>query len=218
MMRMWPVDLIGFETACTTSCPCVKPRQVRQVLGDRLAGDREAVADRAGLSSSSSFITAGVPPTLCKSSCTYLPLGRRSARYGTRSLVRWKSSIVSGTSTARAIAMRCSTALVEPPTAITTAIAFSNASRVITSRGLMSFSMQLRIDVAGAAALVQLAGIGRRQRRAVRQRHAHRFDRRGHRVGGVHAAARAGAGTGVAHDFAPLGVGHLAQPVVRRNR
>ena len=96
-------------------------------------------------SSSSSFITAGVPPTSCKSSCTYLPLGRRSARYGTRSLVRWKSSIVSGTSTARAIAIRCITAFVEPPTAITTAIAFSNASRVITSRGLMSFSSSRRI-------------------------------------------------------------------------
>ena len=41
--------------------------------------------------------------------------------------------------------MRCSTAFVEPPTAMTSAIAFSNASRVITSRGLMSFSMQWRI-------------------------------------------------------------------------
>ena len=63
---------------------------------------------------------------------------------------------------------------------------------------------------AGAAAFVELAGIGRRERRAVRQRHAHRFDRRGHGVGGVHAAAGAGAGAGVPHDFAALGVGHLA--------
>ena len=51
--------------------------------------------------------------------CTYLPLGLRSARNGTRSLTFWKSSIVSGTSTARAMAIRCSTALVEPPRAMT---------------------------------------------------------------------------------------------------
>ena len=39
---------------------------------------------------------------------------------GMRSLTVWKSSIVSGTSTARAMAIRCSTALVEPPSAMTT--------------------------------------------------------------------------------------------------
>ena len=75
--------------------------------------------------SSRYFITAGVPPTLCRSSCTKRPLGFRSARNGTRSLTFWKSSIDSGTSTARAMAIRCSTALVEPPSAITTTIAFS---------------------------------------------------------------------------------------------
>ncbi len=53
--------------------------------------------------------------------------------------------MVSSTPTERAIAMRCSTALVEPPSAITTTIAFSNAGRVMMSRGLMSFSNSVRI-------------------------------------------------------------------------
>ena len=47
--------------------------------------------------SSRYFITAGVPPTACRSSCTYLPLGFRSASSGTRSLARWKSASDSGT-------------------------------------------------------------------------------------------------------------------------
>ena len=57
---------------------------------------------------------------------------------GTRSLVAWKSSMVSGTPTARAMAIKCSTALVEPPSAIVTTIAFSNASRVMIARGRSS--------------------------------------------------------------------------------
>ena len=62
-----------------------------------------------------------------------------------RSLTAWKSSIVSGTPTERAIAIRCSTALVEPPSTITTTIAFSKAARVMMSRGLRSSSSRLRI-------------------------------------------------------------------------
>jgi hypothetical protein len=69
----------------------------------------------------------------------------RSARKGTRSLTRWKSSIPSGTSTAFAMAMRCSTALVEPPRAITITMAFSKASRVMMSRGLRSSSSRFRM-------------------------------------------------------------------------
>ena len=41
---------------------------------------------------------------------------------------------------ARAMAMRCNTALVEPPSAMTTVMAFSNAFRVMMSSGLISFS------------------------------------------------------------------------------
>ncbi len=57
--------------------------------------------------------------------------------------MRVKSSRDSATSTVCAMAIRCSTALVEPPRAITTVMAFSNASRVRMSRGLMSRSSSL---------------------------------------------------------------------------
>ncbi len=51
--------------------------------------------------------------------------------------MRVKSSIFRFTLAACAIASRCSTALVEPPSAITTAMAFSNAFFVMMSRGRM---------------------------------------------------------------------------------
>src|SRR4051812_40650687 len=46
--------------------------------------------------------------------------------------------------TDRAIAIRCKTALVDPPRQETRTIAFSNASRVMMSRGLRSSSNSLR--------------------------------------------------------------------------
>ena len=57
--------------------------------------------------------------------------------------IRLKSSRVRSTPAARAIAIRCSVALVEPPVTITRRTAFSKAARVITSRGLMSRAMQV---------------------------------------------------------------------------
>ena len=60
-----------------------------------------------------------------------------------RSPTRLKSSRSSGTSASCAIASRCSTALVDPPKAITTAIAFSNASRVRICRAVMPFSIMV---------------------------------------------------------------------------
>ena len=210
MMRMWPVALIGFEIGWTTSWPAGEAGQLGQVLGDRLAGDREAVAvEQAVLRAAASSrpacrrLCAGLPARTCRWAA-----GRRGRARG-RSTV-WKSSIVSGTPTARAMAMRCSTALVEPPTAITIAIAFSNASRVMTSRGLMSFSSKLRITSPARRHSSILSGSSAGMRRAVGQRHAQGFDRGGHRVGGVHAAAGAGAGAGMPDDLAALGVGHLA--------
>lgn len=68
-----------------------------------------------------------------------MPEGLRSEMKGTRSETRWKSSSVSVMPTEWAMAMRCSTALVLPPVAITVTIAFSNAARVMMSRGRMSF-------------------------------------------------------------------------------
>ncbi len=54
---------------------------------------------------------------------------------GTRWRMRSKSSMFHGTPAACAIASQCSTALVEPPVAITTAIAFSSDLRVMMSFG-----------------------------------------------------------------------------------
>ncbi len=58
----------------------------------------------------------------------------------------------------------------------------------------------------GAKTFVELGRILGRDRRAIGQAHAQRFDRRGHRVGRIHAAAGAGARAGVPHDLLPVGV------------
>lgn len=54
--------------------------------------------------------------------------------------------------TALAMAIRCSTALVDPPSAMTSVIALSKAARVMMSRGLMSrfinSRMALRMSLA----------------------------------------------------------------------
>src|SRR6187551_3819853 len=54
-------------------------------------------------------------------------------------------------STDFAMAMRWSTALVDPPVAITTVMAFSNALRVMMSRGLRSSASRLRMALPAAA-------------------------------------------------------------------
>ena len=82
-------------------------------------------------------MSGGRPPIRTRCETPYLPEGFRSARTGTCLPIRVKSSIESRTSAEWAIARRWRTAFVEPPSAITTAIAFSNALRVMMSRGLM---------------------------------------------------------------------------------
>ena len=82
-------------------------------------------------------MTTGTPPMRSTSNITCLPNGLTSARCGTFAPMRLKSASDSLTSASWAIASRCSTALVEPPNAITTAIAFSNASLVKMSRAVM---------------------------------------------------------------------------------
>mmetsp|Transcript_27655 Transcript_27655/g.110745 ORF Transcript_27655/g.110745 Transcript_27655/m.110745 type:complete len:383 (-) Transcript_27655:695-1843(-) len=91
------------------------------------------------------FMSAGVPPTLWRSSMTYWPDGLRSARKGVLSETRWKSSSVRSRPTERAIAIKWSTAFVEPPVAMTMVIAFSKAARVMICRGVMFFSRSVRI-------------------------------------------------------------------------
>ena len=66
---------------------------------------------------------------------TNRPDGFRSHSTGTLRRIVSKSSSARATPAARAIASRCSTALVEPPSAMTTAMAFSNALRVRMCRG-----------------------------------------------------------------------------------
>ena len=55
-------------------------------------------------------------------------------------------------------------------------------------------------------ALIEFARIFRRDRCAVGQRHPQGLDRRGHRVGRVHAAACTGTGAGLPHDVAAAGI------------
>ena len=70
----------------------------------------------------------------------YLPCGLVSAMCGTRAATLLKSSRASSTRASLAMARRWRTALVEPPRAITTAMAFSNASFVMICRGRMPSS------------------------------------------------------------------------------
>ncbi|CAB4845544.1 unannotated protein [freshwater metagenome] len=87
--------------------------------------------------SRSARITTGIPPTLSTSVITKRPNGLRSPRSGTRAPIRLKSSSVRSTSASCAIASKCSTAFVDPPSAITTVIAFSKAFLVRMSRAVI---------------------------------------------------------------------------------
>ena len=101
------------------------------------------------------FSTCGTPPARCRSTATYFPEGLRSHSTGTRWRMRSKSSMVHATSAAEAMARKCSTALVEPPVAITSEIAFSIDLRVMMSRGFRSFltaSTSTRADCAAESA------------------------------------------------------------------
>ncbi len=77
-----------------------------------------------------------MPPARCRSVATNRPPGLRSASVGTLRLIASKSSIVSGRPDSRAIASRCSTALVEPPLVSTAVMAFSSDSRVMMDFGV----------------------------------------------------------------------------------
>ena len=86
------------------------------------------------------FITTGTPPTRSRSLMWNLPPGFMSAMCGTRAATRLKSSRSSATPASLAMASRWSTALVEPPRALVTAMAFSNAALVMIWRGVMPSS------------------------------------------------------------------------------
>ena len=84
---------------------------------------------------SSTLSSCGRPPAASKSPAyECAPCGLRLESSGTRSPIALKSSTVSATSASRAMASRCSTAFVEPPSANMTVMAFSNDLRVMMSR------------------------------------------------------------------------------------
>ena len=87
------------------------------------------------------------------------PLGLRSAITGTFLPMRVKSSIESGTLAALAMANRCSTALVEPPRAMTTVTAFSKAFLVMMSRGRMPSFKRLTTAAPASRLSFFLAGL-----------------------------------------------------------
>ena len=76
-----------------------------------------------------------------------------SAMTGTRLRIRSKSSMVQSISAALAMAKKCNTALVEPPTAMMTLTAFSNDFLVMMSRGRIFFLMASTKTRADSAAL-----------------------------------------------------------------
>ena len=73
---------------------------------------------------------------------TNFPKGLRSPINGTLEPMRWKSSRVRSTSASWAIASKCNTALVEPPSAIKIVMAFSKAFLVKISRVVIPFAIK----------------------------------------------------------------------------
>ena len=113
-----------------------------------------------------------------------------------RALMRSKSSMSSATPASRAIASRCSTALVDPPVAATDAIAFSIdvAGDDLTRPQLAADHIHRRARrLRGRPRLLRLDRPGRA---AADRRDAEELADGRHRVGGELAAARAGAGAG----------------------
>ncbi len=132
-----PVSLMGSLKLCMTFCPRFKLLTFSKFSPIVLPVTDKQLPSRYP-SFNKNFITPGTPPTLCKSSITYFPLGFKSAKKGVRSLIFWKSLILSFTPTDFAIAIRCKTAFVDPPNTVMRVSAFSKAFRVIISLGFIS--------------------------------------------------------------------------------
>ncbi len=102
------------------------------------------------------------------------------------------------------MAIKCSTALVEPPVAQAIVKAFSKAWRGHNVARLeIEFEKHSNGFARGDTFFMFQRIFGGRGR-TVRQRHAERFNRRGHRVRGIHAATRAGAGASMANNLLAL--------------
>mmetsp|Transcript_19711 Transcript_19711/g.53171 ORF Transcript_19711/g.53171 Transcript_19711/m.53171 type:complete len:217 (-) Transcript_19711:778-1428(-) len=145
----WPLSLMGLESGKITSWPALRSGRAAKLSAIVLP---VTVGREPSMRPSAMryFITAGVPPTWCRSSITYLPEGLRSAMKGTASDTSWKSESLTSSPTERPMAMRWSTALVEPPRAMTVTMALRNAPLVMMSEGQM-LSMSRRFTAAPAA-------------------------------------------------------------------
>ena len=120
--------------------------------------------------------------------------------------------------TSRAMASRCSTALVEPPVATTAAIAFSIAcAREDVARRAGCCRSRSITSAPACRPTSAFSRVGRRHRAAAHRRDAEELDRRGHRVGRELAAARARARTGVVLEVLQLARRSSCRPRARRS-
>ena len=200
-----PSGLIGSSNERITVCPAgYGGTSARFSASVRPVTVRQSPCSRPR--SRSIFINGNSPPMATSSAMTCLPLGLRSANTGTRAPIRVKSSMSSGTSAACAMASRCSTALVDPPSAVTTVMAFSNAcARHDVARPEVAPDHEIGDGRPGVVAIAFLVVADGGLRAGIGQAHAHRLNGRCHRVGRVHAAARTRP-----RDRATLDVGQFA--------
>ena len=106
--------------------------------------------------------------------------------------------------------------LVEPPMAMSSVIAFSNAAKFAMERGstrvvvlLVVAAREIDDEMAGLDEQPLAVGVGRERRAVAGQRQAQRLGQAVHRVGGEHARARAAGRAGRALDRRDVGVGDL---------
>ena len=110
----------------------------------------------------SSPITAGTPPARKKLSPRYSPAGCMFTSSGASKPTVSQSFTSSATPACRAMAARCGGALVDPPIAVLTTMAFSKASRVRMSDGFRSSSTicTIRLPVSYAMFIRSRNGAG----------------------------------------------------------
>ena len=124
--------------------------------------------------------------------------------------------MVKSISASWAAASRCRTVLVEPPIAMSSVIAFSNALKFAIERGsdarvvlLVVAAGEIDDEMPRLDEQALAVGVGRHHRAVAGQREAERLGQAVHRIGGEHARARAAGRAGGALDHRDVGVGDL---------
>ena len=178
----WP----GVSAAAAASSPSVRPVTVMRVAV-------RAARRRPGACATSAR-AAGRVQVGRDEAAARLEVGEQRRRVADRGRSRRARA---RTPASRAIASRCSTALVEPPVAATTAIAFSSAvAGHDVARPHAALQQVHRPARRPARRPSSLLGIDRRDAAAAHRREAEELADHRHRVGGELAAAGAGAGAG----------------------